>query len=228
MKISFAQKGEMLKLEARPPLAIYVSSVCVLCVGVGAAWYFGGGWLFYSLELIVSLYMAWTVLEDSEEVCFSSKDDSVSITRISPIGHKSVVKGKLSEIVSIRLDEQLSQMWGKMTRVSLLFESGQRLPLTLAFSTAPQDHLVTAIDEFLESVAPQLADDLYGDVDDKDEDDDDEEEVDIPLIFFLSFFLLSSFFFSNGFCSLFLLLLRNQKSRNNMNNIISLVFRNRR
>ena len=116
------------------------------------------------LQISVALYLAYTVLEDSEEILFERHTDSVSLTRVPPLfflGNKSVVKGKLSEIVSIRMDEQVSQMWGKMTRISLLFESGLRLPLTVAFSTAPQEHLVTVIDEFLEEVAPQLADELY-------------------------------------------------------------------
>ena len=124
------------------------------------------------LQISVALYLAYTVLEDSEEILFERHTDSVSITRVPPLfflGNKSVVKGKLSEIVSIRMDEQVSQMWGKMTRISLLFESGLRLPLTDAFSTAPQEHLVTVIDEFLEEVAPQLADELYADASDDDD-----------------------------------------------------------
>ena len=166
MKIALRSE-EVLRLTSFPPVGIYFGSLCVLCVGLGVAWYFsGGGWLMEFLQISVAIYLAWTVLEDSEEVVLEPRTDSVSIIRTPPlfIGNKAVVKGKLSEIVSIRMDEQVSQMWGKMTRISLLFESGLRLPLTQAYSTLPQEHIVTAIDEFLEAVAPQPADELYQDL----------------------------------------------------------------
>jgi hypothetical protein len=169
MKVTL-HTNEELRLEEHPPWIMYFAATGVTLVGVGAAFFFGGETLFFVLELIAALYAGWSVLEESEVIRFTIKDDRVSITRIPPLpfARRHVVSGRLSEIVSIRLDEQLSQMWGKMSRISVLFEDGLRLPLTTAYSRLPQEDLLHTIDNFLEIAAPQLVD-----------QEDDEEETPI-------------------------------------------------
>jgi len=152
MKVVRTSKEELV-LENRPPLSLYLAALGVLLVAVVFGLYYWAGPLFFFMQTTAAAYLAYTVLEDVEVITFSLPKDTVTIARVSPLGRRSVTDGRLSEIVSVRLDEHISQMTGKMTRPALLFESGVFLPLSSSYSTLPQEFLVQEIDKFLEEIS---------------------------------------------------------------------------